>query len=151
MHVKMPTIDEVVQAIELGRQMHAETVYRDRPFAPEKVLETVSAALMLPDKLALVAVTDRGEVVGFITATIMEYAFNFETHAHTVFFYVTPSKRGSKAHQLLLNAYKQWAFSLGCEEALASTASGIDAENYFNRKGFEKIGTTHRAIVEKGQ
>src|SRR3954468_15282832 len=107
--------DDVETVIELGRAMHAESVYAACSFDAAK-LEALAGQILAyvpssPESLAcFVAESDHpdfhGMLVGMFVATCQPMWFGSDRIAGDLAFYVTPSRRGGFAALLLLKQFE---------------------------------------------
>lgn len=141
MIVREATYADIPHALAIGALNHAESIWRDRPFDPEKLEQTAQQAIDDPDWLALVATLDGGQVVGYMAAFLTEFFFNREKQACDLLVFVSPSHRGSRAAIQMIRAYKAWAKSKGAKEAVLGLRIGSSIERtgrFYRKLGFQQ-------------
>lgn len=141
MMVRRATYDDVDAAVALGEQHHAESEQRWLPFVPERLAAYARQFIDDDDKLALVAVSAKGEVVGYMGAFLAPYIFCEEMQAADLMVFVTPEYRGSTAALRLIRAYAAWAQSMGALEATLALRSNVNVERagrFYQKLGFEQ-------------
>lgn len=151
MYVTVPNEAQIVEAMALARCMHADSLYGYLPWVDGKVIETAALALESPRQLLLVVIDDsddKEQVVGIFLGRWDEFFFNRERVATDQILYVDPRARGKTVATLLIQAYRDWAYSEGCCEAVLSHSTGYDVSPFFERMGFKAIGAVHKLKLE---
>jgi GNAT superfamily N-acetyltransferase len=113
---------DVARVIELGRAMHAESIYHACSFDPAK-LEALGAAILAGSAIgpanlaAFVAESsappeddeDPDEIIGLFVATCGPMWFGNDRVAGDLAFYVKPEMRGGWTAVLLVKQFEAWA------------------------------------------
>lgn len=127
--------------IELARQAVAESV-RDLDFSAAKVSETFSSYLERAHPTIFVA-ERRGEIVGFLNATINDYTFANGLYTTQEVMFVRSDQRGTRAAAKLLTMFVEWSDRLGTLENTGGNDNGLFTEQttrLLSRFGFEHVG-----------
>ena len=132
------------QAVEIAREMHANSVYRDMPLDEEKTIRQLnySGTEVAPDRYFRIAV--RGdELMGGFYGIVRRTFFCDEINAHDLGWWVKQTARGSAAAVLLLNDFSSWARAKGARLVMVGQSTGINIERttrLYEHCGFRVIG-----------
>lgn len=139
----MPSTLNILTAksvIELGRELHKESKYRDTPFDEERCWKILDMVQVSPKKMFL---SYDPEFRGFIIMQASAHYFSGDIWTADLAFYVKPEHRGNKeVAPVLIKEAEEWSRSIGAQEMTIFHNTGIDdgSERFFNRNGFETAG-----------
>ena len=135
---------------KLAAAMHAETLYRQYGFAPEKALKRLWHWITSPDSVILVADQD-GEAVGMFAADVYAPWFTDDTLALEGCFFVLPEHRGSRAGYMLMRTFYEWAHERGASHIQAGVSSGLGpaGERLYQHFGLEHLGGNYARQLTK--
>ena len=147
MRVRLALEKEADAVVEMTRAAMAEA----RPwlaFDEAKARESFERYLDTAEPTIFVA-EQAGQLVGFASASIMEYrAAGGLFVVHEVLF-VRPEHRGSRAAALLVHHLLAWSRSLGATEIVSGNDSDIKSEKverFLGRLGFKRVGYAMRQV-----
>ncbi len=131
------------QAVEIAREMHANSIYADMPLDVDKVCRQLSACgNLVPDRYFRMAVR-RGELLGGFYGHVRRTFFCDELLAHDLGWWVKSSARGGAAAILLLADFEKWAHTSGAKKVMVGQSTAINIERttkLFENCGFRVIG-----------
>lgn len=141
MRVRLATIDDIPEMIELGARMHAESVYSAFDYDREKLFDLGKNCVENPDRcFAGVCEDAHGQLLGMHVGFISEYYFGRDLIATDLLLFVDPCKRGSLAAALLVKAFEEWAFARGAMEVCPGSSTMVAPER--TAKLYERLGYT---------
>jgi hypothetical protein len=133
--------DSALQIIELGRELHQESKFKDTPFSEQNCWKVLEATQTNQFKFFL-AYDD--EFRGFIIMQATTHYFNNNVWTADLAFYVKPEFRGTTTVGLeLLQEAEKWSKAIGAQEMTIFHNTGINtdkSEKFFNRNGFSTAG-----------
>lgn len=124
--IRPATLADVPRIVDLGAAMHAESIYRDQPYLPQKV-----AALMLHliSGAGVVFVSERdGDVVGGMAGGIAPNWFNDEPIAFEYGLFLAPHARHGITAAKLIRAFCVWAERRGAKRLRVGITTGVQVE-----------------------
>ncbi|WP_312252724.1 GNAT family N-acetyltransferase [Stenotrophomonas sp.] len=125
----------------VSEQMHAESEYRQYPFAIDKMARLFGALI---DGQGCVLVAERaGQIVGVMAGYCEESWFTPAKVAGEYGLYVVPEARGSRHAVGLVNAFREWALEQGADLIQIGITTGITTErtaDLYERLGFRRCG-----------
>lgn len=131
------------QAMEIGREMHANSIYHDLPFDAAKTARQLAmCGNEVPDRYFRLAVREE-EVLGGFYGHVRRTFFCDELLAHDMGWWVKQTARGSMAAILLLSDFEQWAREQGARKVMVGQSTEIAIERttkLFQHCGFRLIG-----------
>lgn len=131
------------QVIAIAQEMHADSMFRDYAFDPDKLIAQLELAAKHPDTAYFrIAVRD-GEVFGGFYGTVSRMFFCDELMARDVGWWVKKSRRGSWAAMALLEGFEQWAAERGALKAMIGQSSEIDIDKtsrLYRHCGYRIVG-----------
>jgi hypothetical protein len=131
------------QAVAIGREMHANSVYHDLPFDEAKTIRQLAACgNIVPDRYFRLAVR-RGVLLGGVYGHVRRTFFCDEILAHDMGWWVTKSARGGMAAIALLADFEKWAREQGARKIMVGQSTGINMKQttkMFEHCGFRVIG-----------
>jgi L-amino acid N-acyltransferase YncA len=142
MQVRLAIATDIDAFIALAQAAHAESLPHV-PYSEVKVIETFERYLETAHPTITVAVTDVGELVGFMTQTISDYPSGIGLFTTPEVTFVRPDKRGSRAAALLLRHFIEWSDQLGALESTGGNDNSKHSEQtkkLLARFGFETVG-----------
>ena len=140
---------DIPEALELARQMHAESVYAELPFDDLKAITLGQEAIDHPEVYCSLVAEHAGEIVGMFLGFAAPHYFSHELSASDLLLYVPRTKRGGLAAAFLVKAYIKWARDLGVRDSQISvgiTAGIADekAASLYERLGFRSAGAIYK-------
>jgi hypothetical protein len=132
------------QAVEIAREMHANSIYKDLPLDEAKTIRqlTASGTPLVPDRYFRIAVRGK-ELLGGFYGHVRRTFFCDEILAHDLGWWVKQSARGGMAAVLLLKDFEEWARAQGARKIMVgqSTATNIEqTTKLYKHLGFRVIG-----------
>ena len=145
--IRPATPADLSALIELGKSMHAESVYSHLPFDAAKV-STLLVQLMNGSGCVFVAERD-GRVIGGFAGGIAPHYFCDVLMAFDFALFVRKDKRGALAAAYLVEAYVDWALERGIDprNIQLGISTGVDFErtaSFYSRMAFEQVGGIFR-------
>lgn len=144
-NVRLARSGDEEQLETLGRRHYSEQ-QPGSEFDSERANRTFVKYLNTANPTIFVAEDENG-VVGFLLATIHDYAAKSGHFTRQEVLYVIPEKRGSRAAAKLITNYYLWAEQIGASESFSGLAVDEHLERnirFFERFGFELVGVTLR-------
>lgn len=142
---------DFVEVIELGRDMHQESVYRQFDFSPAKYAMLLHMCISDPTThFARIAVTGTDEIIGVLLGEISEHYFGTDLIASDYLWYVAPAHRGSKAGVMLLKEYQEWAKDRDAVAIYMGISSGLRPEKtgaLLEKLGYDLVGGNYKLRV----
>ena len=146
LHIDVPSLRQIADIVDLGREMHNESQFSIAPYNPMKTEQMLLHARAHPDWLLLCAIDGDNQVIGMFMGLVSTYFMADGLMAEDKVLFVTKSKRGVIAAKRMLNEYVAWARAKGCTQAYMNHTTGVDTDRgarFFEHVGFGKIGTIH--------
>ncbi len=141
---------EVFRLAEISERVLKESpTYAHMEFSMEKTANYIYGAIMKHDGWFLrVVVDEHNEIVGGLIAICEPMIFSNDKVAYDITIMVESDHRGRCLPQLVqvIEEYKTWAISQGAKLIKMGVSSGINidgAAKFFERLGFERIGSMH--------
>lgn len=138
-----PNDDEVLQCVGLAMNMAAESEqFRDMNMEFGQVRDFMFRMSASPTCFIKVALYDRS-VVGMIIGQMAHYEFHNSLYAYDRLLYVDPKSRGSRAAQMLITAFEQWARDNGASRVLLGISTDVHkerTEQFYNKLGYCTVG-----------
>lgn len=137
-------IEKMLDHIELALSV---TQFRDIEFSREKMRRLLEHNHNNSQFFAALAVSDDGEIIGGICASVQQFIFSYEVVSVDHFFYVTPSNRKLRVATELVEAYKKWAKIRKVRRVQLSNSMGVEMDRFALlavKLGFEQMGTIHQ-------
>jgi GNAT superfamily N-acetyltransferase len=145
--LRHPHPGDTGQLVALGRDMHAESWYRDFDYDEAKVQQLIDQVIHAPAMLGLVLEGDHGRIVGFLAAAETEHFFGFDRYAVDIALYVAPEHRGGPGFVRMVKAYEAWCRIRRVKEMHLGVSSGLDHPKTVRL--FEKLGYTSTATASR--
>lgn len=137
--------EDALQILELGREIHKESRFRDEPYNEQKCWTALDGTLRYPDNV-FIAYDDQFR--GFILVRMGFEFFNDIKRASDMALYVKPEFRGTSLFVKLIHAAEKWAKENGAFDLTINHNTGIDVEKASS--SFTKLGfTEHGRIFSK--
>lgn len=154
MKIRLATINDIPECVELGRQFHAFTRFREYKFNPDRLSKSLAA--VVNDRggnyVFFVAEDSQGVLVGALIAGLQRHFFSDKVYASIVHYDVLPDKRMSGAGLRLMRAFQSWSKGKNVFELCAGVNSGTNIDvldQYFSKLGFQKIGGNYALKLKK--
>jgi GNAT superfamily N-acetyltransferase len=139
------SIEHVVDAVLIGKELHEESEYRDIPFDPVRAVSIASQVNVPGSQLiGAVAVDDTDGVIGYIFGKIEPYYFSDELAVYDLGLFIRKHKRGTYAAVRLVKEFERLAKQRGCKRVYLGIATGINPERtgeLYERLGYATVGT----------
>lgn len=142
MKILRPVVGNLDRLVELGRMMHAESVYASLPYEPEYVRRYIASAITDLTYCPLIAEAD-GEIVGFFCGQISQTFFGPALIASDHVLFVLQAHRGTRAALGLLAEFQAWAKKNGAVQIFMGITTGVDewrTAQFYDRCGFQITG-----------
>lgn len=153
MQIRPATPEDTAPILELGRVLHAESVFRDYPLDAARVEAAIAQVLSHPGQACLLlAINHLGAIVGMLAVRMGNLFYFDKLVAQEQMFYVHPEWRGSSAAVKLLIACRQWAINRGASEVMVSVNSGVSLEalpRLMERLHFRQVGVSFSLRLEQ--
>lgn len=130
---------------ELGKKHAAET-WPDREWSDERADATFDRYLRDANPTFFVLESNR-QVVGYITALIVDCSFTTSSSVFLDVIYVEPVKRGTRAAALLMQEFLAFAERVKPDEVFAQDLEPVLAR-FLRPFGFTPAGTNYRYAPE---
>jgi GNAT superfamily N-acetyltransferase len=133
--------------VELSRAAVEESASHI-PFVADAVRETFKQYLDTANPTIFFA-EQRGDVVGFLLATMSGYRFSDGFYTTQEVMFVRPDKRGTRAAALLVRELVRWSDQLGALEITGGNDNNLFTEQtarLLGHFGFERVGIFMRRV-----
>jgi GNAT superfamily N-acetyltransferase len=141
--LRRATREDIVEMVELGRRMHAESPRLSRlNYSITKVTELIVSLIESEHGFAHVAVV-KGEIVGAALAVIAEEWYSWDLVANELAVFVLPTQRGALIAAQLIREMDAWAHSK-TKVLQCGTTTGLEPER--TAKLYERLGFSRVAI-----
>lgn len=145
MKIRFATIDDIPVFIELGKQVHSTTRFKDIGYNETRMAQQLRAVIDNPKgtHCFFVAENDKKEPLGWLIGCIESHLFSEVPIASVINYGVVPNKRMSGAGLRLLTAFRKWAENRGAVELNAGVNSGIELDKmdrFLRKLGFKLTG-----------
>ena len=141
---------EVFRLVEISERVLKESpTYTHMKFDSEKAANYIYGAIMKHDGWFLRVIVDENNVIaGGLICVCEPMAFSPDKVAYDITIMVEEEHRGRCLPQLVqvIEEYKVWAVAQGAKLIKMGVSSGISidsAAKFFERLGFERIGSMH--------
>lgn len=147
MRYELLSASNLHDAINLGKQMHSESVYRDLPFAPERVEALATSIMRYPGSYYAVMCYDGDRPVGFMAGSISQHYFSDVALAQDWALYVLPNTRqAGLIAAALVRRFERWALENGAQRIVLGVTAGIAnsaVAHLYERLGYRHLGSIH--------
>ena len=150
MPVRAMEPDDVPGVIDLGYQMHQESVYRHFDFNPNKFGRLLYHYITNPNRYFAHVGTSKGTLNGVFLGSIDEHYFGTDLIASDTLWYVSPQSRGSRVGLQLLRTYEKWARDHDAAEIYVGVSSGLKADKtgtMLQKLGYDVVGGNYKLRV----
>lgn len=140
---------EVFRLVEISEKVLQESTYAHMTFDKEKSANYLYGAIVKqPGWFLRVIADDSDKLVGGILCVCETSLFGPDKLAYDITIMVDEEYRGKCLPQLIqiISEYKDWAIAEGAKLIKLGVSSGINidkASAFFERLGFERIGSMH--------
>lgn len=145
--IRQGDVDDIVQLVQLGEEMHAEAPsFNQMDYDPKKLMQL---GLMLSEQGGMfLAEKEDNEVIGMFLGVIVPHFFGSDLMANDLCLFVKKEYRGGTAAPRLIKAFEKWAFANGAKVLRYGVSTGVEAERTL--KLYEKLGYTQTGyLVDK--
>jgi len=142
--------DDLPKVIDLGRQMHQESVYRHFNFDPSKFGRLLYHYVTNPNSCFAHVGTGKDTLSGVFLGSIDEHYFGTDLIASDTLWYVSPQSRGSRVALQLLWAFEKWAKNANVAEIYVGVSSGLSADKtgtMLQKLGYDAVGGNYKLRV----
>lgn len=146
MKIRFAEMNDVPVFVEMGKQFHANTRFREYEYNAEIVRHTLTELIARKGAgkyVFFVADDSAGKPVGGLIGCLESHIFSNKPAANIVHFDVLPEKRMGGAALRLLTAFRKWAENRGVFELCVGVNSGENLEKldrFFKKLGFKATG-----------
>jgi GNAT superfamily N-acetyltransferase len=152
--IRRATPDDWPAIIAMGALAHEESPrFSKMVFSPARCHALFNSVLATPTGVAFVAT--RGDaVLGVLVGLASPHYMSDSLVASEIFFYVHAPHRGGRTASALVDAYTDWAESMGAVDIALGVSSAVDVDRtaaFYERKGFARQGTAHWRSAQKAQ
>ena len=142
--------EDVPAAIDLGYQMHQESVYRHFNYNPDKCGRLIYDFMSNPDTRFAYIGTANGVPNSILLGSIGEHYFGTDLIASDTVWYVSTQSRGSRVGLQLLRAFEKWAKERKAAEIYVGVSSGLSAGKtgaMLQKLGYNVVGGNYKQRV----
>lgn len=142
--------DDVPGVIDLGYQMHQESVYRHFNYDPNKCGRLIYNFMTNPDTRFAYVGTSNDALNSVFLGSIDEHYFGTDLIASDTLWYVSPQSRGSRVGLQLLRAFEKWAKNANAAEIYVGVSSGLSADKtgtMLQKLGYDVVGGNYKQRV----
>lgn len=146
----MSSMEDVERMIDLGREMHAESVFASMPYLEDKLRAFGRYYIDNPKAGVGVVAEDDNGVAAMMAMSVHERYFNDERYAYDMLLYVRKDKRGGLAAARVLKDVEKWAKEQSIKEVMVGIFAGISndtAQRFYSAMGYEPAGIVMRKEV----
>ena len=150
MPVRLMEPKDLPAVIELGSQMHRESVYSKFDFDENKLGRLLYNHIINPKTLFAYVGTSKGALNGVFLGSIGEHYFGTDLIASDTLWYVSPQSRGSRVGLQLLRAFENWAKERDAAEIYVGVSSGLSADKtgtMLQKLGYDVVGGNYKLHV----
>ena len=151
MHVRPAVHGDINQFIELGREMHAESIFHVYDFDEAKLRSYIEMLIDQDWGIAL-ALVDGNKTVGGFLGVIVEHWFGKDKWASDVALFVAAEHRSGRAGLQLLHAYVDEAKRSGANQVVMANSTGYEPDRVarlFGKAGLKQVGYVMSMHVPK--
>jgi N-acetylglutamate synthase-like GNAT family acetyltransferase len=145
MKIRFATHEDIPVYVELGKQVHSTTRFKQYGYNEERMAQQLKA--MVDDTKGthcfFIAENDKGEPLGWLLGCIESHLFSEHAIASVISYGVVPNKRMGGVGLRLLTAFRKWAENRKAVEINAGVNSGVDLDKmdkFLRKLGFELTG-----------
>lgn len=137
----------IQDAIDLGREMHDASVYRDLPYAPERVAALATSITRYPGSYYAVICYDGDRPIGLIAGSISQHYFSDVALAQDWAMFVRPGVRqAGLVAAALVRRFERWALENGAHRIVLGVTAGINnraVSHLYERLGYRYLGSIY--------
>lgn len=144
---------DVAHMIELGAEMHAESMYASRPYLPAKLAAYGKQFLMEPKAGVGILAEEDGKCHGIMAGWALRNFYNDDICARDMILYVRKSKRGGTTGMRMVREFERWAKEVGAKEITIGISAAIDndkATRFYQALGYSPRGVTLAREISHG-
>ena len=152
MHVRQAVLEDIPAFVELGREMHAESIFNRYNFDATKLAAYLQQLIESDWGIVLTLIAEESIAGGF-AGVIVPHWFGHDAWASDIALFVSAAHRDSRAGLLLLNHYVETARQKGADQIVMANSTGYESDRVaklFGSVGFEKVGYVMSMHVPKG-
>lgn len=142
--------DDIADCCVMAEHFHRESLVESIPFEKEAVANYFRSCRQRPNYLVKVAKSNN-RCIGALVGSLSNYVFsNDYTLCTSMFIYVRPEYRFSRAATIFIRELIDWAQNNGASEIFFSTSSGIGAKGLgrlLEKNDFLQVGGTYRRNI----
>ena len=142
---RFKTMADVEHMIELGAEMHRESVWAPRPYIPAKLAAYGKHFLSDPTAGVGILAEEDGKCHGIMAGWALRNFFNDEVCAREMIIYVRKEKRGGTTAMRMVREFERWAEEVGAKEISVGVSAQIDDDKAI--KFYKALGYSHRGVT----
>lgn len=134
--------EDILEMIELGAQMHAESLYQEYAFDKARVHQTLSILTDSDIGVSIVAEKD-GVIVGGMIGMVTQHYFGPDKVASDYALFISPTERVGRLAIKIIRAWVEAAKEAGANHVTVSNSTGVNIEgvkDLYTFVGFEHVG-----------
>ena len=136
------TEEDLDPLIAMGQRFYNEAeAYNNFEFSPYRIMQSFFAVMKSTEQVGLCY--EKDGIKGAIAGAIYPQFFSKGLTASELFVFVEPTTRGGVIGKRLINAFEQWANSMGASEIRLGVSAGIATKRTVGL--YEKLGYTPTA------
>ena len=121
------TEEDLDPLIAMGQRFYNEAeAYNNFEFSPYRIMQSFFAVMKSTEQVGLCY--DKDGIKGAIAGAIYPQFFSKGLTASELFVFVEPTTRGGVIGKRLINAFEQWANSMGARETRVGVSSAIKTD-----------------------
>jgi len=142
--------NDVPGVLNLGYQMHQESVYRHFDYNENKFGRLLYHYITNPDTCFAYVGTSNNALNGVFLGSIGEHYFGTDLIASDTLWYVSPQSRGSRVGLQLLRTFEKWAKDRNAAEIYVGVSSGLKTDKtgtMLQKLGYNLVGGNYKLRV----
>jgi ribosomal protein S18 acetylase RimI-like enzyme len=136
------TREDAFKILEMGREFHKESRFKDEAFDVEKIWSVLDRTVIMPEKYFIAY---DSEFKGFILMHMGTEFFNSVIRASDLCLYIAPEHRGGALVIKLIQEARKWAKDNGAYDMTIYHNTGIAPDKAIRL--FERLGFTLNGYI----
>jgi GNAT superfamily N-acetyltransferase len=133
--IRRATRPDVPALIALGRRFN-DASGLNLAFSEPRAIQAITAAIDLPDRLALTLATPAGPLAGFLFAHVGLPPFSTTRVVAEDAFWIEPDHRGGRTALRMISEFEAWARAQGAASASLSALQSSRVAALYERLGY---------------
>ena len=149
-YLKILTIDDIPQFMELARNFHEASPYRHMEFSDTKVRTLITGIVNADKNESVVIGLFVERLVGFVICGYAEHTFSNDKMGVEIAWWVEEEYRGSRKSLELLLAFKDWSRRIGCKYIQTASLEGLapeKLEKVYNKMDTYKVESSFLGVL----